>query len=63
MMSCGKPSRLDPFAKLFHVDREGLGEVKDGLDSRIANTPLDAADVGAIKIGLFCELILGKSAF
>ena len=37
-----------------------MGDLKDSLDARIADASLNAADVGAVEIGLFGKFVLGK---
>ena len=55
-------SRRNPLAELRDGSVQRLGDSKDGFDSWISDTAFDAADVGAVEIGLFSEPVLGKAS-
>ena len=56
-------SRVHSFAELINHGAQCAGKTDDGLDSRIPNGALDAAQLSAIEIGFLGEFVLGESPF
>lgn len=51
---------VDPLAKIHDGGLEHLREANGAEKTEVADTALDTADIGAIKVGAFGELFLGE---
>jgi hypothetical protein len=53
-------SSSDAFQKFGGCDAQSLGNQDDVFDARIADAPLDVAEIRAVEVSFFCERFLGK---
>ena len=54
---------IEPRAKLPPACSQRLQDPRQALERRIPLAPLDAADVGAVKVCLVCQVFLRQARF
>ena len=54
---------IEPCAELSPARSQGFQNPRQALERRISLAPFDAADVGAVKVCLVCQVFLRQARF